>query len=513
MRPLLICLCVTATFSCARASTVPAPADPSVEPPPAALVLRPLQPELFAATGSLVNALADVDGDGDPDLFVGFNGSPNKLYRNDGGTFVDIAASVGVADARPTRAAAFGDWDADGDADLLVGFAPGAGPVLRLYRNDGGRFTDATALAGLAVARGAVRQPVWVDYDADDDLDLFIAFRDRPNMMLRNESTKLVDVAEAIGLADTRRSVGAVWADLDIDGDLDVIVGNMDGDANGVFRNDGGRFTDVAELWRLAWGGRIPRDATNGTVRPCVADLDNNGQFDLIFANYGLPGLFLQEPQGRWVDVGAVRGVAADGRYDTCATADVDNDGHLDFYINGTVTQGRNWPDHLYRQRRSTGHFESDTPGALAAITADHGAQWADLDGDGAIDLALTGQGPHAVLMNELPAAIASRSVQVRVLDAAGRATRAGAEVRVYAAGTKRLLATRLVDAGSGYDAQSDLPVHVGIAGPGRVDIEVTWPAKGTRQVTRRNRVALGTAVVEIRTAASPSLAPRSPNR
>lgn len=513
MRPLLICLCVSATLSCARASTVPAPADPSVDPPPAALVLRPLQPELFAAPGSLVNALADIDGDGDPDLFVGFNGTPNKLYRNDGGAFVDVAGAAGVADARPTRAAAFGDWDADGDADLLVGFAPGAGPVLRLYRNDGGRFTDATAIAGLAVASGAVRQPVWVDYDADDDLDLFIAFRDRPNMMLRNESTKFVDVAEAIGLADTRRSVGAVWADLDIDGDLDVIVGNMDGDANGVFRNDGGRFTDVAELWRLAWGGRIPRDPTNGTVRPCVADLDNNGQFDLLFANYGLPGLFLQEPQGRWVDVGAVRGVAADGRYDTCATADVDNDGHLDFYINGTVTQGRNWPDHLYRQRRSTGHFESDTPGALAAITADHGAQWADLDGDGAIDLSLTGQGPHAVLMNELPSAVASRSVQVRVLDAAGRATRAGAEVRVYAAGTKRLLATRLVDAGSGYDAQSDLPVHVGLAGPGRVDIEVTWPANGTRQVTRRNRVVLGAGVIEIRTGHSPSLAPRSPNR
>ena len=246
MRPLLIYLCVTATLSCARASTIPAPV---VDSPLPALVLRALQPELFAAPNSFVNALADVDGDGDPDLFVGFNGTTNKLYRNDGGRFVDIAAESGVADARPTRAAAFGDWDADGDPDLLVGFAPGAGPVLRLYRNDGGRFTDATESAGLAVASGAVRQPVWVDYDADDDLDLFIAFRDRPNMMLRNESTKLVDVAAEIGLADTRRSVGAVWADLDADGDLDVIVGNMDGDANGVFRNDGGRFTDVAELW------------------------------------------------------------------------------------------------------------------------------------------------------------------------------------------------------------------------------------------------------------------------
>ena len=52
--------------------------------------------------------------------------------------------------------------------DLLLGFTPGAaGPVLRLYRNDGGRFTDQTASSGLVVATGAVRQPAWVDADGD----------------------------------------------------------------------------------------------------------------------------------------------------------------------------------------------------------------------------------------------------------------------------------------------------------------------------------------------------------
>lgn len=183
-----------------------------------------------------------------PDLFVGFNGTPNRLYRNDAETFVDVGAVAGVADARATRAAAFGDWDADGDADLLVGFAPGSGNVLRLYRNDRGRFTDASALAGLAVETGAVRQPVWVDFDGDDDLDLFVAFRDRANMLFRNDVGHLVDVAADVGLADARRSVGAVWADLDADGD------------------DAGRFTDVAERWGLAWGGRTPR-SDHGELR------------------------------------------------------------------------------------------------------------------------------------------------------------------------------------------------------------------------------------------------------
>jgi hypothetical protein len=70
-------------------------------------------------------------------------------------------------------------------------------------------------------------------------------------------------------------------------------------------------------------------------------------------------------------------------------------------------------------------------PDILASISADHGAQWADVNGDGAVDLALSGQGPHAVLANVLPDSVARRSLSIRVVDGRGRAIRAGAEVRV----------------------------------------------------------------------------------
>jgi hypothetical protein len=163
------------------------------------------QPDLFSAPSTFTNAFADYDGDMDFDLFVGFNGQPNRLYRNDDGVFTDVAAEAGVADARPTRASAWGDYDGDGDADLLIGFAPGGGPILRLYRNDGERFTDVTADAGLTVDSGAVRQPSWIDYDGDGDADLFVAFRDRANALFRNDGSRFTDVASTIGLADTRR--------------------------------------------------------------------------------------------------------------------------------------------------------------------------------------------------------------------------------------------------------------------------------------------------------------------
>ncbi|MFN8573857.1 MAG: CRTAC1 family protein [Gemmatimonadaceae bacterium] len=438
-----------------------------------------IQPSLFAAGSSLTNAFADVDGDGDLDLFVGFNGAPNRLYRNMAGVFRDIAPEVGLAQPRPTRGAAWGDFDGDGDPDLAVGFAPGQGTVVRLYRNDGAAFSDITASSGIAVDSAAVRQMTWVDADGDGDLDLFVALRDKPNLLYRNDAGHFTDIAATVGLADPRKSVGAVWFDYDGDGDLDVYVANMDGDANGLFQNTEGRFVDVAVAAGVAWGGRTPGDAGRGTVRPCAADVDGDGRFDLMMANYGPAGLFLNRGT-RFTDVSTAWGVAIDSRYDTCAPGDYDNDGRVDLYLNGTVTGGVSYRDYLFHNEGTT--YSDVTPDNLQALQADHGAEWADLDGDGRVELALTGSRPdgmHLVFRNAV--VNGNHALAVRVLDAKGRATLAGAEVRVYAPGTTRLIADGLVDGGSGYDAQNDAPVHLGVGTAARVDVRVTYPRAGKR--------------------------------
>lgn len=451
------------------------------------------QPELLGAPGTLTNAWADLDSDGDLDLFMGFNGDPNRLYRNDQGVLVDIASEVGLADARSTRTAAWGDYDSDGDPDLFLGFGPGEGPVTKLYRNDEGVFVDVAAEAGVQVQVGATRQASWVDFDADGDLDLFLALRDRENALFLNESGSFRNIAGEVGLDDDRRTVGAVWFDYEEDGDLDLVVANMDGDANGLFRNEGGQFTDVAAEVGLDDGGRGLGDPGRGSVRPCVADGDNDGAFEIFFANYGPNGFFREESGGHWRNVASDLGLAVDARYDACEFGDFDNDGRVDLFVNGTVSQGTQYRDYLFWHAPEG--FIDLTPDAILALDSDHGVQWVDLDGDGALDLSLAGatdSGNHHVLLNRTAASPGSRSILVRVTDENGLRTRAGAEVRVYVAGSRTLLGTRLLDTGSGYNTQSSLPAHFGLPETAPVDIEVVFPGRGRRDVVRVENVNPG---------------------
>jgi hypothetical protein len=457
-----------------------------------------VQPDLFAASGGQPNAWADYDGDGDLDLFVGFKQDvPNRLYRNDRGTFVEVAAALGVADVTDTRAASWGDFDADGDPDLFVGFTRRSNLAAKLYRNDGpGKpFTDVAASVGLEVV-GEIRQPSFVDYDGDGDLDLFVALRDAPNMLFRNDGGRFTSVGEAGGLADPRRTVGAAWFDMDADGDLDVFVANQNGDLNGMFRNDGGRFTDVAGTLGVDAKGRAQTSGSNG---PSVADYDKDGDLDLSVASYGPNFLYRNDGGGKFTEIAAEAGVAGGALATPSRWGDFDNDGWIDLYVSSYIDTPVNEHDFLFRN--VAGKFTDLLPSLSLPHGATHGVQWVDFDNDGDLDLTLANNNPkgtHALYRNQLPASPAARSIEVQVLDRQGRATRAGAEVRVFAAGTRTLLGMGLVDSGGGYCSQNVAPVHVGLGKAETVDIEVTTMAGGRRTVTRRTGTEVSPGRIEV---------------
>jgi hypothetical protein len=440
----------------------------------------PVQPELFAAPGAQPNCWADFDNDGHLDLFVGFKGgAPNRLYRNDNRTFVEVGNSLGVADLPDTRAAAWGDCDSDGQLELYVGFARRAETRNKLYRLINGKFVDVAREMGVDVI-GETRQISWVDFDNDGRVDLFVAFRDAPNMLFHNDGKKFVNVAPDLGVDDPRKTVGAVWFDYNGDGRLDVFVANQDGTLNGLFQNDGNRFVDVAHELGMDAAGRAPTSGSNG---PSVADFNNDGRLDLFVGSYGPNFLFRNDGNGKFANVAKEMGVEGGDRATPSNWGDYDNDGRPDLYVSSYLDQPVNEHDHLYRNDGAK--FTDSNPLPHGAT---HGIQWADFDGDGALDLAIANNNPngtHYLYRNVMPPGQARRSIQVMVLDQDGHATRAGSEVRIYQPGTRQVWGGRIVDSGSGYCSQSVIPVHFGLPKESHVDVEVTTMTKTGRKTTR----------------------------
>ena len=240
-------------------------------------------------------AIGDANGDGLDDIYIcQISPLPNRLYRqNLDGTATDISAEAGVDWHEPTHSALFVDLDNDDDQDLLVATTA----ALLVMENDGhGHFSLRRTLAA---ARDAYTLAA-ADYDLDGDLDLFacvylakarrrqilaapIPFHDARNggrnVLLRNDGFwRLVDVTRQSGLEPeaTRRSFSAAWEDFDNDGDPDLYVANDYG-RNNLFRNDGGRFTDIADLAAV-------QDQSFG-MSASWGDFDRDGWMDLYVSN------------------------------------------------------------------------------------------------------------------------------------------------------------------------------------------------------------------------------------
>ncbi len=451
-----------------------------------------VQPELFSAAGAQCNCWADFDNDGDPDLFVSFKaGLPNRLYRNDYGTFVEVGATAGLADVADTRGAAWGDFDADGNIDLYVGFSRRANTPNRLYRNEGNgtKFVDIAHDLGVAVI-GETRQISWIDFDNDGKMDLFVALRDGPNMLFHNEGNRFVDVAKDLGVADPRKTVGAAWFDYNREGRLSLFTANQDGTLNGFFRNEGNKFVDVARDLNMDAAGR---PAANGSCGPSVIDFDNDGHLDLFVAGYGENFLYRNSGSGKFSNVAASLGVFGGDHATPSAWGDYDNDGWPDLYVSSYIQKPLNEHDYLYRNTGT--RFSEVTPWEMLRTSATHGIQWADFNGNGALDFAIANNNPngtHSLWRNLLPSEQAQCSLQVLVLDRKGRSTCAGAEVRIYKTGTRQVLGARIVDTGSGYCSQNVLPVHFGLGATGVVDVEVTTLTAKGRVVTKVEGVESG---------------------
>jgi hypothetical protein len=301
------------------------------------------------------------------------------------GSSAPSALPTSPSSARPAATVlATGDVDGDGIVDLFVSFpsADGRTPVLHLYRFRGGQVLDVTERSGISLPADAVHATL-ADYDNDGWLDLFVLGGEGRGHLFRNRGDlTFEEVTAQTGIGDVTGARRALFADLDHDGDLDLLlVGER---PRAVYRNNlDGTFTDVTASYGLA-GGAAARDAHFG-------DFDGDGRIDLFFANgTGKDQLFHNGGAQRFRDVTAGSGLASAGASGAAAVGDFNNDGFLDIFVGGargvepTLWLNQGWGTFS----RST---RSDAAMRGLRSTGSAAAELLDYDNDGWLDLLVAG--------------------------------------------------------------------------------------------------------------------------
>lgn len=269
------------------------------------------------ADNDRTNSLAwgDMDNDGDLDLAIGNDGSPNQIYLNDHGNL--SATPVWTAPrAQITYSVAWGDVNGDGFLDLAVG-NDGRDYV---YLNLNGKLSKFPSWD--PTDNDKTRSVAWGDMNGDGFLDLAVGNEGAPNKVYLNENGLLSEAPswEAINIENTKtRSVA--WGDMNGDGLLDLAVGNF-GTPNQVYVNTRGMLEPLA-----SWTSEERDD----TLSIAWGDVDGDGDLDLAVGNDGLERIYLNT----WKNLSkaANKTFGYDDQTRSVAWGDMDGDGDLDLAL------------------------------------------------------------------------------------------------------------------------------------------------------------------------------------
>ena len=487
-------------------------------------------------------AFLDHDGDGDQDLLL-VNSMPwggrgditAALYRNDGrGRFEDVTAASGLDVSLYGMGVAVADYDADGDVDVYL---TALGPNV-LLRNDGGSFSDVTAESGVAG-----EPDVWsssagfIDHDRDGDLDLFVCNyvrwsreidlelnftlngRDRAYgpptnyeglhpYLFRNEGDGTFrDVSQEAGVRVTNprtgtpaaKALGVAFADLDGDGYPEIVVAN-DTTQNFLFHNRGdGTFEEIGAVAGMGFdaGGNA-----TGAMGIDVADYLDAARYAVAIGNFAneMSSFYVAGEEGslRFSDEAPGAGIGSPSRivlsfglffFDADLDGRVDllqANGHLeDAIAEVQASQRYRQPAQLFWNagadaRTTFVELPAERTGDLTRPIVGRGAAYADIDGDGDLDVVLTQSGDRPLVLRN-DQRLGHHWVRVVLHGRGANRDGIGAWIELTAAGRvqrRQVMPTR------SYLSQVELPVTFGLGASTLVDsLRVIWPDGTAQQV------------------------------
>lgn len=335
-------------------------------------------------------SLVDFDNDGWTDLYATSSrfGAPNALYRNERGSFRDIAAEVGLANVNRegegvSMGSIWADYDGDGFEDMFL-YKWGR---QQLFRNRGdGTFEDASARAGVSRWMNS-NSACWLDYDRDGFVDLYVAgyFRDDidmwhlsstrimqesfefaqnggHNVLWRNRGDgTFEDVTARTGCDSTRWTLAVASADMDADGFADLYLANDYGPEE-LFRNLGG------ERFERVTGAGLEESSKSG-MSVTLGDFENDGTFGVYVTNISNPGHLFQgnnlrrnrlARNGKLYNIADASSSSSRAIVD-CGWAwgaqfgDLDNDGRLDLFVTNGFLSASKERDYWYGMSKVAG--------------------------------------------------------------------------------------------------------------------------------------------------------------
>lgn len=437
-----------------------------------------------------------------------------KLYHNNrNGTFTDVTKAAGLDVEMYGMGVAVGDYNNDGFPDLFITCVGQS----HLFRNNGkGAFVDVTKQSGLLGKTGLSTSAVWLDYDRDGFLDLFVcnyvrwsaehdvfcsldgknksyctpeAYRGDTCWLYHNRGNgTFEDVTASSGIFDSSsKSLGVAMLDYDQDGWPDLLVAN-DTQPNKLYRNlHNGKFKDIAVEAGLAFSAEGKARAGMGVD---VADFENSGKPGIVITNFDNEMIGLYRYQGKgYDDVAMQTGLGAASRNTLgfgCVFFDVDLDGLQDIAIaNGHIDEtvrhirgnvGYAQPPQLFHNLGG-GKFRDiadEVGGGFDTPKVGRGLAVGDFDRDGDLDVLLTTNNGGAYLYRN-DVSNGNRSVRFKLVGTQSNRDGIGAMVRIFVGGQQQ---TREVRSGSSYLSQSELPVTFGVGKAERIDRAVIdWPS------------------------------------